>query len=134
MSTFPLRVGTPDGLLYEGDVARVVCRTISGDLAILPGHCNYCTALGMGEAHIVLEDGTRRNAACIGGMLSMMNGVCRVLATTWEWEEDIDAERAEAAKAQGAEQALANGGLTDKEYRIAEAKLQRALVRLSVKE
>lgn len=33
----------------------------------------------------------------------------------------------------GAEQALANGGLTDKEYRIAEAKLQRALVRLSVK-
>ena len=56
MSTFPLRVGTPDGLLYEGDVARVVCRTISGDLAILPGHCNYCTALGMGEAHIVLED------------------------------------------------------------------------------
>ena len=49
MSTFPLRVGTPDGLLYEGDVARVVCRTISGDLAILPGHCNYCTALGMGE-------------------------------------------------------------------------------------
>ena len=112
MSTFPLRVGTPDGLLYEGDVARVVCRTISGDLAILPGHCNYCTALGMGEAHIVLEDGTRRNAACIGG---------------------IDAERAEAAKHR-AEQALANGGLTDKEYRIAEAKLQRALVRLSVKE
>ena len=108
MSTFPLRVGTPDGLLYEGDVARVVCRTISGDLAILPGHCNYCTALGMGEAHIVLEDGT-------------------------EWEEDIDAERAEAAKHR-AEQALANGGLTDKEYRIAEAKLQRALVRLSVKE
>ena len=59
MSTFPLRVGTPDGLLYEGDVARVVCRTISGDLAILPGHCNYCTALGMGEAHIVLECGIR---------------------------------------------------------------------------
>ena len=119
MSTFPLRVGTPDGLLYEGDVARVVCRTISGDLAILPGHCNYCTALGMGEAHIVLEDGTRRNAACIGGMLSMMNGVCRVLATTWEWEEDIDAERAEAAKHR-AEQALAAGGLTYIARRAAE--------------
>ena len=87
----------------------------------------------MGEAHIVLEDGTRRNAACIGGMLSMMNGGCRVLATTCECEEDIDAERAEASKHR-AEQALANGGLTDKEYRIAEAKLQRALVRLSVKE
>ena len=43
MSTFPLRVGTPDGLLYEGDVARVVCRTISGDLAILPGFKRHAT-------------------------------------------------------------------------------------------
>ena len=33
-----------------------------------------------------------------------------------------------------AEKMLAKGGLTDKEYKIAEAKLQRALVRLSVKE
>ena len=72
MSTFPLQIGTPDGLLFEGDVARVVCRSITGDLAILAGHCNFCTALGMGEAHVVMEDGTRREAACIGGMLSVM--------------------------------------------------------------
>ena len=133
MRTFPLRIGTPDGLLFKGEVERVVCRSISGDLAVLAGHCNFCTALGMGEAHIVLEDGTRREAACIGGMLSGINGECDVLATTWEWKEDIDAERASAAK-ERAEKMLAKGGLTDKEYKIAEAKLQRALVRLSVKE
>ena len=80
MSTFPLRIGTPDGLLYEGNVERVVCRSISGDLAILARHCNFCTALGMGEASVVMEDGTRRTAACIGGMLSVMNGTCRLLA------------------------------------------------------
>ncbi|MGN0323306.1 MAG: ATP synthase F1 subunit epsilon [Oliverpabstia sp.] len=133
MRTFPLRIGTPDGLLFKGEVERVVCRSINGDLAVLAGHCNFCTALGMGEAHIVLEDGTRREAACIGGMLSVINGECDVLATTWEWKEDIDAERASAAK-ERAEKMLAKGGLTDKEYKIAEAKLQRALVRLSVKE
>ena len=132
MKTFPLRIGTPDGLLFEGAAERIVCRTITGDLAILAGHCNFCTALGMGEAHVVLEDGTRRNAACIGGMLTMMNGVCRLLATTWEWQEDIDEARAQAAK-ERAEQMLAKGGLSDKEYKIVEAKLQRALVRLSVK-
>ena len=132
MSTFPLRIGTPDGLLYEGEVARLVCRTINGDLAILPRHCNYCTALGMGEAHIILEDGSRKNAACIGGMLSVMNGTCRLLATTWEWQEDIDADRAGKAK-ERAQEKLAQGGLSDKEYKIVEAKLQRALVRLSVK-
>ena len=133
MKTFPLRIGTPDGLLFEGDAERIVCRTITGDLAILAGHCNFCTALGMGEAHVVLEDGSRRSAACIGGMLTMMNGVCRLLATTWEWQENIDEARARAAK-ERVEQMIAKGGLSDKEYKIAEAKLQRALVRLNVKQ
>lgn len=130
--TLPLRIGTPDGLLFEGDVERVVVRTITGDQAILAKHCNFCTALGMGKAHIVLEDGTRRDAACIGGMLSMMNGTCRVLATTWEWQEDIDMDRAGRAK-ERAEAKLAQKDLSEKEYKLATAKLQRALVRLSLK-
>ena len=48
MSTFPLRIGTPDGLLFEGNVERVICRTVSGDLAILARHCNllYCPGNG----------------------------------------------------------------------------------------
>ncbi|MCI6004027.1 ATP synthase F1 subunit epsilon [Blautia sp. HCP3S3_G3] len=132
MRTFPLQIGTPDGLLFQGEAERVVCRSITGDLAILAGHCNFCTALGMGEAHVVLPDGTTRTAACIGGMLSMMDGECSLLATTWEWKEDIDEERASKAKAR-AEDLLSKGGLTDREYKIAEAKLHRALVRLSVK-
>lgn len=132
MKTFPLRIGTPDGLLFEGDVERVICRSITGDMAILAGHINFCTALGMGEARVVLPDGTRRDAACIGGMLTMMNGVCRLLATTWEWEEDIDKVRAESAKKR-AEEKLAQKDLSEHEYKLAEAKLHRALVRLSVK-
>lgn len=132
MRTFPLRIGTPDGLLFEGEVVRVVCRTITGDMAILAGHSNFCTALGMGEAHVVLEDESSHYAACIGGMLSMMNGECSLLATTWEWEEEIDQKRAENAK-QRAEEKLAKTGLSDREYKLAEAKLKRALVRLSVK-
>ncbi|MCD8013537.1 MAG: ATP synthase F1 subunit epsilon [Lachnospiraceae bacterium] len=133
MSSFPLRIGTPDGLLFEGDAERLVCRTITGDLAVLAGHCNYCTAIGMGEAHVVFEDGTTRYAACIGGMLSVMDGTCRVLATTWEWKEDIDKNRAEEAKKR-AEERLSRQGLTDQEYANATAKLHRALVRLSVKQ
>ncbi|MBR5993023.1 MAG: ATP synthase F1 subunit epsilon [Lachnospiraceae bacterium] len=132
MTTFPLRIGTPDGLLFEGNVERVMCRSITGDLAILAGHSNYCTALGMGAAYVVLEDGTRKDAACIGGMLSMMDGECHLLATTWEWADDIDKDRAEAAKKK-AEEILARDNLTDKEIRLAEAKLHRALVRIGVK-
>ena len=86
----------------------------------------------MGEASVVPEDGTRRTAACIGGMLSVMNGKCRVLATTWKWKEDIDEQRAQDVKKR-AEEMIAKGGLTEHDYKMAEAKLQRVLVRLSVK-
>ena len=132
MSTFKLQIGTPDGLLFDGEAERVVVRSMTGEMAVLAGHCNYCTALGMGEAHVILPDGPRRNAACIGGMLSVMNGECHVLATTWEWQEDIDKDRAAQAK-ERAEEKLGESGISEKEYKIFSAKLQRALVRLSVK-
>lgn len=133
MKTFSLRIGTPDGLLFEGEVERIICRSITGDMAVMAGHINFCTALGMGEAQVVLADGSRRRAACIGGMLTVMNGMCRVLATTWEWEEDIDQIRAESAKKR-AEDKLAQKDLSEQEYKLAEAKLHRALIRLSVKQ
>ena len=132
MKTFLLKIGTPDRLWFEGEVERVVCRSITGDMAILANHCNFCTALGMGEAYIILPDGTKREAACIGGMISMMDGQAHLLATTWEWKEDIDEKRAAKAK-ERAEAQLAQIGLTDREYKHAEIKLRRALIRLSVK-
>jgi len=133
MALFPLTVSTPDGLEFKGEVERVKCRSITGDLAILAGHCNYCTALGMGAAYVKLEDGTRRTAACIGGMLSVMNGACHLLATTWEWKEEIDLERAKRAKSL-AEDRLAKTDISDNNRKLAEAKLKRALIRIGVAE
>ena len=131
MATFPLKIMTPDGVAFEGEVVRVVCRTITGDLAILARHSDYCTALGMGDAHIVQEDGTTRHAACMGGMLSMMNGECHLLATTFEWADQIDKARAEASKTR-AEATLAQKNLDARELELAQARLKRALVRTSV--
>ena len=98
MTTFHLTVVTPDGCAFEGQAERIVCRAIDGDIAILAKHGDYCTALGMGEAHIVDADGQRRRAACMGGLLSVLDGDVRLVATTWEWAEDIDQARAEASK------------------------------------
>ena len=63
MTTFHLTVVTPDGCAFEGQAERIVCRAIDGDIAILARHGDYCTALGMGEAHIVDADGQRRREA-----------------------------------------------------------------------
>ena len=130
MATFRLQVVSMDGLEYDGEVQQIKLRTIHGDLAILARHMNYVTAIGMGTAKVVMADGTERQAACIGGMLSMMDNHCRVIPTTWEWGEDIDVARAMDAKKR-AEKKLAQSNL-DKIGRIkAEARLYRALVRIN---
>ena len=130
MATFRLQIVTMDGLIYEGEVQRIKLRTIHGDLDILARHMNYVTAIGMGTATVTMEDGTERKAACIGGMLTMMNNLCRVIPTTWEWGEDIDLERAMDAKRR-AEERLAESNLDEMARVNAEAKLFRALVRIS---
>lgn len=129
MATFRLQVVSMDGLEYDGEVERVKLRTIHGDLAILARHMNYVTAIGMGTATVVFEDGTERKAACIGGMLSMMNNHCRVIPTTWEWGDEIDLERAMEAKRR-AEERLQESNLELVQRVNAEAKLYRALVRI----
>lgn len=132
MTTFHLTVVTPDGCVFDGQAERIICRAIDGDLAILANHGDYCTALGMGEAHLVDEAGQRRSAACMGGMLTVLAGEVRLAATTWEWAEQIDQARAEASKKR-AEEILARKNLDQQEYELAQARLKRALVRTSVR-
>ncbi len=129
MATYHLQVVSLDGTEFEGEVEKLMLRTVDGDVEILARHTNYCTGIGMGTAHVIMADGSERKAACIGGMLSVMDGEVRVLPTTWEWGDEIDVERARAAKAK-AEETLQDSQLS-KEARVrAEAKLYRALVRI----
>ena len=121
MNTFHLRIVTMDGKVFDDQASQIFLRTIDGDVAIRAGHINYCSGIGMGQAHVTLADGHERYAACIG----------QVAATTWEWKEEIDEERAKKAK-ERAEERLNQKNLSDREQRIAEAKLRRALVRLHV--
>lgn len=128
-STFHLQIACLDKMIFDGEARSVSCRTIHGDLAILARHINYCTAIGMGEAKVTAADGTVRTAACIGGMLTVMNGACRLMVTTWEWSDEIDVNRAKESK-ERAEKLLETSGLGEQEYELAQARLHRALVRI----
>ena len=130
MTPFPLKIVTPDGLLFDGEAEEILVRTTSGDAAILAGHINYVAPLGMGRA-IVVSGGNRRTAACIGGMLSVVDGAVPLVPTTFEWAESIDLSRAEASL-QRADKVLHDKASSDTDLRLAEARLRRALVRKSV--
>lgn len=130
MSSFPLKIVTPDGLLFDGQAEKLIVRTTSGDVAILARHINYVAPLGMGRA-VVVSEGQRRTAACIGGMLTVVDGAVTLVPTTFEWSDKIDVARAEAAY-QRADKVLHDSNASDTDIQLAEARLHRALVRKSV--
>ncbi|MEG0910744.1 MAG: ATP synthase F1 subunit epsilon [Ruthenibacterium sp.] len=129
MSTFELQIVTPDGQFFSGEAARLSVRGIEGDLCILPRHIAFVTAIATGEARVTIDDKVRR-AACSGGMVTVMKNHVRLVATTFEWEENIDKERAIRAR-ERAEQVLKDAK-DAQEISVAKAKLSRALVRIQV--
>ena len=130
MTPFSLKIVTPDGEKYNGQAEELVVRTTSGDMGILAGHINTVAPLGMGEC-LVLIDGEKKYAACIGGMVSVLNGQVTLVPTTFEWAEDIDAARAKRAEDK-AQKVLKDKSSSDTDIRIAQARLRRALIRSSV--
>lgn len=130
MTSFPLKIVSPDGMEFEGMVEEVIVRTTTGDMGILAGHINCVAPLGMGRATVVI-DGQKRYGACIGGILSVSDGKVTLVTTTFEWAEDIDLDRADLA-AQRAQKILADKHANNTDLVAAEAKLKRAMVRKSV--
>lgn len=130
MTGFPLRIVTPDGIQFDGSAQQLNVRTTTGDVAILARHINYVAPLGMGEASVTI-DGEKRYAACIGGMVSVVDGEVTLVPTTFEWADKIDLARAESSERR-AEETLSNKNSTELEIRLAEARLKRALIRKNV--
>ncbi|MBQ7867778.1 MAG: ATP synthase F1 subunit epsilon [Clostridia bacterium] len=133
MATFHLQIVTPDRMVYDGDAEKIIVRTVGGDVCILARHIDYAAPLGIGEARVTDAEGNTRIAACSGGMLGVSDGEARVMATTFEWAEDIDLDRAQKAQ-QAAKARLENLERDDREYAIVEAKLKRAIARIGVKD
>jgi F-type H+-transporting ATPase subunit epsilon len=130
MTSFSLKIVTPDGMEFEGNAEELIVRTTTGDIGILAGHVDCVAPLGMGRATVII-DGQKRYAACIGGMLSVSGGNVTLVPTTFEWADEIDAARVEASY-EKAQQMLRSGNASDTDLRLAQARLRRALVRKSV--
>ena len=130
MTPFSLKIVTPDGLRVDGQAEDLIVRTTTGDLGILAGHMNCVAPLGMGRPTVMI-DGAKRYAACIGGMVSVVDGVVSLVPTTFEWAENIDVARAERSL-ERAQTVLNDKSSTDGDLLLAKARLRRALIRKDV--
>ena len=132
MNTFSLTSVTPDGVQFDGQAESLTVRTTTGDMGILAGHTNCVAPLGMGMATLAVN-GQKRYGACIGGMVSVLNGQVKLLPTTFEWGEQIDLARAKAS-GERAKDIIADKSSTATDIKLAEARLKRALIRQGVAE
>jgi len=132
MATYHLQIVTPDRKVFDGEAEKIIVRTVGGDVCILARHIDYAAPLGIGQARVTDADGNTRIAACSGGMLGVSGGEVRVMATTFEWADDIDLSRAQKAQ-EAAQHKLESLNREDKDFAIAEAKLKRAIARIQAK-
>jgi F-type H+-transporting ATPase subunit epsilon len=132
MSSIKLEIVTAERVVYSDDVDIVIAPGAEGQLGILPHHAPLMTILQSGE--LVTRRGSEEDTLAIsGGFLEVRPDRVIILADQAERAEEIDVERAEAAR-QRAEERLHERGAEGFDEVRAEAALRRAIARLSVAE
>ena len=129
MSNFHLDIVTPDNPFFSDEVEMVIVRGIDGDLAILKGRAPITTPLRIGKVR-VFQDGKERVAAISDGYVSVQNNKVTIITESAEWPDEIDIERAKAAK-ERAEKRLKDRR-DNIDVRRAELALHRAINRIEV--
>jgi F-type H+-transporting ATPase subunit epsilon len=127
-----LEIVTVERKLYEDDVDMVVAPGSEGVLGILPHHTPLLTSLTFGE--LVARKGDREEAFAIGGgYMDVQPDKVTVLADVAEQADEINVERARAARDRALQQIEA-GNLSMDDMIRAEAAMRRAMIRLKVGE
>lgn len=132
MAPLTCEVVTAERILFSGEVDLVLAPGVEGQLGILPHHAPLITALQPGE--LVVRRGDEEIVFAVGGgFLEVVRNKVTILADSAERAEEIDVERALAAKKR-AEERLAQRRAEDVDHARAEAALRRAMARLRVVE
>lgn len=106
-STFQIEIVTPDRKFFEGEVSMVIARTLEGDVGILRDHVPTVSPLSIGVIKIKKDDKILE-ATCSGGFISTDEDKATIITDSAEWPEEIDVERAEAAKKRAEERLKKN--------------------------
>ncbi len=86
MNSFKLKISTPDGNAFVGDVVKLDVRGIEGELAIMAKHMPFLTAVKAGDIRLLLPDGDERTAELDGGLLNVNNDDVTLLAVGCRWK------------------------------------------------
>ena len=133
MNKVRLQIISPDKVEFDGECTMIEYNTTEGYVGVLPGHVAMTQILAPGRL-AVYEEGKEkpRYAALMSGIATIMPDTISLLAEIIEMQDEIDVERAKAAKKR-AEERIENKK-EDTDIERAEDALRRANVRLEVAE
>jgi len=124
------RIVTPRGLYREAECSILNVKTIDGERGILTNHMPLVTMLEIGKMNFVSDQG-REEFAVSGGMLYLQDNVATILTDAIEAKDEINLDRALAAKKRAEDRLNAKDENLD--IRRAELALKRAINRINVK-
>jgi len=132
MSTMLLEIVTPERKIYSREVNMVIARGIEGELGIMPNHIPMVTPLQIAPLVAKIHGEKDHLVAVHGGFMEVRKDKVVVLAESAELPEEIDFDRAAAAR-ERAEARLRAAKQENIDYLRAERALQRAILRTSIK-
>jgi F-type H+-transporting ATPase subunit epsilon len=126
-----LEIVTPEKSLIKEEAEEVTAPGEEGEFGVLPGHTPFMTILKTGEIKYGGRGGSYKYLAVNNGFAEVMPNRVYVLVETAEKAEEIDLQRAEAARDR-AEERIQNADKEEIDFARAQAALKRALARLQV--
>jgi len=127
-TSIDLQIVTPERMLVHEQVDELLIPGAEGYFGVLPGHTPLLAALSVGE--LWYRKGQEKTYLSIAyGFAEVLPDRVSILAQLAERAEDIDVERAEAARKRATERLAQK---SDVDYERARAALTKSLTRLQV--
>ena len=98
MTMFRLSIVTPEKVFFEADIRSLIVPGTEGYLGVLSNHAPLITALHAGKIEFSDIDDKPHFLAVTSGFLEVSGNVATLLADAVEETEEIDMQRAEAAR------------------------------------
>lgn len=98
MTSFKAQILTPEGSLFHDEVKGVKVPGTLGSFEVKTLHANIISTLEIGEVLVRKATGEEQRFAVTGGFVEVVDNTLTLLAETAEPVEEIDVERAKAAK------------------------------------
>jgi len=87
MKTFPLKISSPEGDLFNGEAVMFSARGTEGELAVMAGHIPFVSSVKPCVCKISFEDGSEKTANTDGGILTVSSDKVLLLSGSFKWNE-----------------------------------------------